>query len=647
MSSSSNCSTNNFYEITCPNCKLQTTMHEAKYLSLAGPDLKALVDKGDPNPIMSLKLFSTSSSSASPRNQKIHELACSRCNFPFPISSAVRKVGVGSGGDDPSSTKTTMHGNAFGTSEDREYNDQLSKVMNRMLLGETEEQQLRGPSESVTGNNDAAVLMKDALDEAAQEIVAETDPLMIALERVKMMNPKVDPGDFEVGTARLTYTFRWLVKPIHAFLRVFLFRNLDHYLLGSVSVFKRSRASIGKKEMFSTPSWLSFNVTNWFYAQVLPLALAADAPFSLLVIGVIVGLWGSNMILLHYFLYPASSSLSSPTSVSWIQRMESIVFSFSFITFFFGAASVYFIVRTLAREPGYCLPNTKKNKMLKIEGGVVSSSQVTAKDLVDHLNHEDSWGDDDDDNDDDEQRQGQTAVNHRERKKRSTTTDARATGTSSSSSSSNAAAAAGSKWCDTCHIWRPPKAAHCRLCNLCVTRSEIHCTAIGAHIGERNYLFYCAFVFSTFAACNFQALQQILLLIVVILFSVSGGGNNGGGTGGGGGNHRLSFWGWLFFLIDATFSLMVLFWTGSMWSRQLHNIKTGLTTRERLKAEFSNAGVPKSDASVAAASSICLNKEVDRVWSIITRSVPASNFVLEDQLANSDSAVNERSSVVV
>ena len=52
------------------------------------------------------------------------------------------------------------------------------------------------------------------------------------------------------------------------------------------------------------------------------------------------------------------------------------------------------------------------------------------------------------------------------------------------------------KYCETCLIFRPQKAAHCNLCNNCVLKFDHHCTWLGTCIGRRNYHYFLWFVLS-------------------------------------------------------------------------------------------------------------------------------------------------------
>ncbi|KAI8324466.1 hypothetical protein GQ54DRAFT_296150 [Martensiomyces pterosporus] len=82
------------------------------------------------------------------------------------------------------------------------------------------------------------------------------------------------------------------------------------------------------------------------------------------------------------------------------------------------------------------------------------------------------------------------------------------------------------KYCETCRIYRPPRASHCKYCDNCVENEDHHCIWLNNCIGRRNYRYFYSFLFSI-TMLSFYIIAFCLVRLILPLHRHA---DNPGGT---------------------------------------------------------------------------------------------------------------------
>jgi len=134
------------------------------------------------------------------------------------------------------------------------------------------------------------------------------------------------------------------------------------------------------------------------------------------------------------------------------------------------------------------------------------------------------------------------------------------------------------KWCRTCHIYRPPRAKHCPICDNCVDKFDHHCPWVGTCIARRNYRFFLTFVSTTFF------LAVYVFIFSIIHLTIASGKNSDGLMG-----SMRDEWGTMTALVTSFVALLPV---GGLAGYHMYLVSINQTTNEEVNDVYKRTQNP-------------------------------------------------------
>ncbi|KAG9396461.1 DHHC palmitoyltransferase [Carpediemonas membranifera] len=80
------------------------------------------------------------------------------------------------------------------------------------------------------------------------------------------------------------------------------------------------------------------------------------------------------------------------------------------------------------------------------------------------------------------------------------------------------------KKCDTCHLHRPLRTYHCRICDVCVRKHDHHCPWLGTCVGAHNYKSFIFLIVSvtifSFVYCLYFLLLWASAIVLAVIYAI-------------------------------------------------------------------------------------------------------------------------------